>query len=105
MHERRRPTHGLAEVRAAIRDKRYMLTGEAEQGVYGLKFDREDVEDCFAALDVSDCYKSMPSNLRPGRWQDVYTTTYAGKAVYVKFDFDRQQNWLTILSFKKDESR
>jgi len=59
-----------------------------------------DVINAVLSLEASDFYKSMPSKLNPGMWQDVYHLSYAGRVLYVKVQIDGRGD-AVIIQFKE----
>jgi hypothetical protein len=60
------------------------------------------VVDAIGSLTVRDFDKSMPSEISPAIWQDVYKPVSEGRELYVKFTLDAQRQ-LLLISFKDNE--
>lgn len=67
-----------------------------------MQFDaKHDIPACVEALQPSDFHKTMPSHKKPGLIQDVYLTTYCGRALYVKLQLSIKA---IVISFHPDNS-
>ncbi len=64
--------------------------------------DEQAVVDVVAGLTRRDFDKSMPSDINPAIWQDVYKPIIEGRELYVKFTLDTQGE-LLLISFKENE--
>jgi motility quorum-sensing regulator/GCU-specific mRNA interferase toxin len=96
---KREPTHNLDSFKAAMStDLRW--TGVARAGAIELGFGRADVLATIAAMSGSMFYKAMPSEQRPGQWQDVYHVPSRAGLLYVKFTDEGVQEF-KLLSFKR----
>lgn len=67
-----------------------------------LGMDEQAVVDVIASLTRRDFDKSMPSDINPAIWQDVYKPVVEGRELYVKFTLDTQGE-LLLISFKENE--
>ena len=56
--------------------------------------------DSVVALQATDFYKSMASEMRPGTWQDVYRPVYLGIPLYVKLQLTPAR-LVVVISFKE----
>lgn len=74
----------------------------ATEGAEFLGMDEQDVVDVVAALTAGDFEKSMPSNVEPAIWQDVYKPVVGEIELYVKFTVDAQGE-LLLISFKRND--
>lgn len=74
----------------------------AANGSEDLGVDEQTVVDVIATLTVRDFDKSMPSDVSPAIWQDVYKPAFEGRELYVKFTLDTQGE-LLLISFKENE--
>lgn len=96
------PAHHLADVIEKARVGFVRFRTEALDGAAELDFDRHDILACIEGLSEADFHKSMDATFPKwaGCRQDVYTPSYNGVQVYLKF-----QLWpgkrLHILSFKR----
>jgi hypothetical protein len=97
------PTHDLAAVQAACRGGGLVLMGSVVTTASSICHDPNDIIECICALEPRDFWKTMPSEKRVGRYQDVYKTRSHGFAVYVKFDYDGDAQRVFLVSFKRDE--
>ncbi|MNC97262.1 mRNA interferase MqsR [compost metagenome] len=64
--------------------------------------DEQAVVDVVAGLVSRDFDKSMPSNVDPAVWQDVYKPVVDRIELYVKFTLDAQGE-LLLISFKRND--
>ncbi len=103
MTPRNAPTHSLALVKAAVQDGRWLASGKVLRTASAVYCDRRDIEECIASLTEEDFRKSMPSEAREGRWQDVYKVHYYSMPIYLKFDYSSRTDRVILLSFKLDE--
>jgi hypothetical protein len=110
-----RPTYDLAEVKRLVKSGPfgYRVEPIAVTGAGKLKLDETDIVECVLGLDVrpinagGDFYKTMPSETRPGTFQDVYKPTYDGRPIYCKLQImtTKRGCLAAIIQFKRDESR
>jgi hypothetical protein len=93
MSRRRRPHYPLKTIRAAFSDAaRLNRTKGAASGAENLGMDDH--------LTSRDFDKSMPSDINPAIWQDVYKPIIGRQEVYVKFTLDTHGELLLITSRK-----
>ncbi len=64
--------------------------------------DEQVVVDVVAGLTRRNFDMSMPSDINPAIWQDVYKPIIEGRELYVKFTLDAQGE-LLLISFKENE--
>jgi motility quorum-sensing regulator / GCU-specific mRNA interferase toxin len=103
MVSRQRPYYPLGTVKAAFADvTRLNRTMSAIQGAEALWMDEQEVIDVIADLTEHDFEKSMPSNINPAIWQDVYKPYVNNRQLYVKFTLDAQGE-LLLISFEDNE--
>jgi hypothetical protein len=103
MSKRRRPHYPLKAIKAAFSDAaRLNRTKSADKGAEDLEMDEQDVVDVIADLASRDFDKSMPSDINPAIWQDVYKTIIDHRELYVKFTLDKHGD-LLLISFKENE--
>ena len=62
--------------------------------------DDHEVVEVIRGLRAQDFEKSMPSDVDPTIWQDVYKPVIDGRELYVKFTRDAQGG-LLLISFKE----
>ncbi len=74
----------------------------AADGAEALGMDEHAVVDVIAGLTARDFDKSMPSEVDPAIWQDVYKPVIGGRELYVKFTLDSRGE-LLLISFKENE--
>jgi motility quorum-sensing regulator/GCU-specific mRNA interferase toxin len=99
----RQPHYPLRKVKAAFADAaRINRTMSAADGAEELGMDEQAVVDVIATLVARDFDKSMPSEISPAIWQDVYKPVLEGRELYVKFTPDMQGD-LLLISFKGNE--
>jgi len=84
MKGRQKPTYDLATIKRLVREGRWTPEGPALDGCASLGMDSQDIEDCVDDLTPADFHKTMPSDCRPGMFQDVYKPFYYGQRLYVK---------------------
>ena len=74
----------------------------ATDGADDLGMDEQAVVDGVAGLTAADFDKSMPSEVNPAVWQDVYRPVIGGRELYVKFTLDARGE-LLLISFKGNQ--
>ena len=74
----------------------------ATEGAEDLDMDDKAVVEVIAGLMSGDFEKSMPSNVNPEIWQDVYKPIVDGIELYVKSTVDAQGE-LLLISFKRND--
>ncbi len=100
---RQRPHYPLKDIKAAFSDvTRINRTLSAANGADDLGLDEQAVIDVVATLTWRDSDKSMPSDINPAIWQDVYKPIIDARELYVKFTLD-VQGQLLLISFKENE--
>ncbi|PPQ40797.1 type II toxin-antitoxin system MqsR family toxin [Rhodopila globiformis] len=100
MSRGRRPHYPLSAIKAAFSDPRRLnRTMTAANGADDLGLDEQAVVDVVAALSARDFDKSMPSEVDPAVWQDVYKPVVAGQELYARFTLDTRGD-LLLISFK-----
>ena len=77
-------------------------TMTAAAGAEELGMDEQAVVDVIASLTRRDFDKSMPSDIDPAIWQDVYKPIVEGRELYVKLTLDTRGE-LLLISFKENE--
>jgi len=77
--KRRGPTYPLKDIQRRVLAGTFVITHAAEEGAALLGFDESDVVACVLALTRDDFYKTMPSERKPGLWQDIYNPVYLDK--------------------------
>ncbi len=103
MISRRRPHYSLKAIKAAFSDvARMNRTMTAADGAEELGMDEQAIVDVVAGLTGHDFDKSMPSDINPAIWQDVYKPVIDGRELYVKFTRDTRGE-LLLISFKENE--
>jgi len=103
MARRRRPHHALGTIKSAFADaSRLNRTMTATDGADDLGMDEQAVVDGVAGLTAADFDKSMPSEVNPAVWQDVYRPVIGGRELYVKFTLDARGE-LLLISFKGNQ--
>lgn len=94
------PTHDLARIKTLVQARRYHATSVVRSTLFRLDLTECDLVECVARLDGSDFYKSMPSDLVPGSWQDVYRPGLEGRRMYVKLLVNDRAE-VVIVQFKE----
>jgi motility quorum-sensing regulator / GCU-specific mRNA interferase toxin len=103
MARSRQPQHRLGTIKAAFAGvSRLNRTMTAADGADDLGMDEQTVVDVIASLTAADFDKSMPSEVNPAIWQDVYKPIIGGRELYVKFTLDAQ-GALLLISFKENQ--
>ena len=103
MARRSRPRHPLKAVKAAFAHAaRINWTITAADGAAALDMDEYAVVEVVANLRARDFDKSMPSEVDPSIWQDVYKPIVESRELYVKFTLDVRGR-LFLISFKGNE--
>jgi Motility quorum-sensing regulator, toxin of MqsA len=74
----------------------------AANGAEDLGMDEQAVVDVVAGLTGRDFDRSMPSDINPAIWQDVYKPIIDRRELYVKFTLDARGE-LLLISFKENE--
>lgn len=97
------PRYPLDAIKRGIARGCYAITRSAAQGAAELYLDEDDILNCILGLQESHFFKTMASVRRPGMGQDVYRSRYAGFAVYLKLQVNRE-GWAVVVSFKQDEN-
>ncbi len=73
----------------------------ATSGADDLGLEEQAVVEVIARLTARDFDKSMPSEVNPEIWQDVYKPVVQGREIYVKFTLDARGE-LLLISFKEN---
>jgi motility quorum-sensing regulator/GCU-specific mRNA interferase toxin len=101
--KQRQQRYPLKTIKAAFADvTRMNRTVSAADGAEQLGMDEQAVVDVIAGLTRRDFDKSMPSDIDPAIWQDVYKPIVEGRELYVKFTLDTRGE-LLLISFKENE--
>lgn len=80
--------------------ERLNITGSALRDAAALGYGSEEIVEVIQGIDAVHFYKTMPSEKRPGYWQDVYRVPDRGMELYVKFTSDAVTEF-KLLSFKE----
>jgi Motility quorum-sensing regulator, toxin of MqsA len=100
---RKQPHYPLKDIKAAFCEAaRLNRTMTAANGAEVLGMDEQTVVDLVAGLTGRDFDKSMPSDIEPAIWQDVYKPIIDHRELYVKFTLDARGE-LLLISFKENE--
>jgi motility quorum-sensing regulator/GCU-specific mRNA interferase toxin len=103
MKRRRQPHYKLNAIKAAFPEPaRINRTMAAANGAEDMDMDEQAVVDIITSLSPRDFDKSMPSDLDPSVWQDVYKPVVKGRELYMKFTLDARGE-LLLISFKENE--
>jgi hypothetical protein len=102
------PTYELNEVKKLVRNGRYTVTRTAaDTAAYDFGLSQSQIAQAVLALTLKDFYKTMPSELKPDRWQDVYKPLLSvgdrNIRAYVKVQIIAQHpgSLAIIISFKQ----
>ncbi|MHB1169321.1 MAG: type II toxin-antitoxin system MqsR family toxin [Longimicrobiales bacterium] len=100
----KQPTHELSRIQAIVRDdaSKLYVTRTAAATAQEILCDSKDIIECILSLTADHFYKSMPSEKKPGRYQDVYKVRFHGYAVYLKLQLTVRDE-AVVISFKRDE--
>lgn len=102
MRRARQPHYPLTAIKVAFATVAGLnRTMSAVEGAEDLGMDEYAVVDGIRSLTVRDFDKSMPSQVDPAMWQDVYKPLSEGRELYVKFTLDSQGEYL-LISFKEN---
>jgi motility quorum-sensing regulator / GCU-specific mRNA interferase toxin len=67
------PRHDLKAIKEVFSDtKRLSITGSALKDAAALGYGSEEIIEVIQSMERGHFYKTMPSEKRPGYWQDVY---------------------------------
>ena len=103
MASRRQRHYPLKVIKAAFSEAaRLNRSMTAANGAEDLGLDEQAVVDVIAGLKGRDFDKSMPSDINPAIWQDVYKPIIDRRELYVKFTLDARGE-LLLISFKENE--
>lgn len=97
------PFYDLRRIQVLVGTRQYFPSGEALNGAGELGFDEDDIVECVLALTPAEFHKQMPSDKRPGTYQDVYRPTHKGIPLYVKLQLvgERPEEIAVIIQFKR----
>jgi motility quorum-sensing regulator/GCU-specific mRNA interferase toxin len=94
------PTHDLEEIKKVFSDAKSLnITGSALRDAAALGYGSEDILEIIRSIEPGHFYKTMPSEKRPGYWQDVYRVPDGKMELYVKLTSDTVTEF-KLLSFK-----
>lgn len=96
-------TYSLALIKKLMAMRRWVITGSSQRSAAAMGLDEQDIVDCILALHENCFYKTMPAELRPGTWQDVYRPRFAGLDLYVKVQVvgTSPDDTVVVISFKR----
>jgi hypothetical protein len=97
------PRFPLATIQRLVRDGQYSVTRTANETAQALYLNVYDIEACVCGLEEADYSHTLAGERFPGTFQDVYRTRFGGYAIYLKVQIAVPE-WVTVISFKKDES-
>ena|SRR5215475_3951892 len=98
---RNSPTHNLAAIKGVFSSAEGLnITGSALRDAAALGYGSEEIVEVIQSIESGHFYKTMPSEKRPGYWQDVYRVPDGGMELYVKFTSDTVTEF-KLLSFKE----
>ncbi|WP_246661531.1 MULTISPECIES: type II toxin-antitoxin system MqsR family toxin [unclassified Tardiphaga] len=101
MPEHNKPTHDLKTVQSVFSNTQGLhITGTALRDAAALGYGSEGIIETIQSIEASHFYKSMPSEKKPGTWQDVYRVPDGDIELYVKFTSDVVTEF-RLLSFKE----
>ena len=106
MQERKKPTYALGRVKMLVLTKRYRISGRARRFIKN-RYDAAQVtsvvREVFLLIDASHFGKSVPLEVMPGCWADVYRGINAWDGTwYVKFAVEEASPLLNVLSLNWD---
>jgi motility quorum-sensing regulator / GCU-specific mRNA interferase toxin len=82
-----------------VRAGAFQITNRARFDAAELGFDEEAITRCVLTLTGAEFYKTMPSKMVSGLWQDVYRPVFEGEALYVKLQI-AHAGGSVVISFK-----
>ena len=96
------PSYDLKLIQALVGQGAYHVTQTAMRNAVEVGCDQADIEECVLSLALSDFYKSMAAEKRPGAMQDVYRPRFRDRALYVKLQLAIAVNGdqAVVISFK-----
>ena len=95
------PRHDLKAIKEVFSDtKNLNITGSALRDAAALGYGSEEIVEVIQSMEPGLFYKTMPSEKRPGYWQDVYRVPDGEMELYVKFTSDTVTEF-KLLSFKE----
>lgn len=95
-----KPTYPLQEIKKLISENMYRITQSALNGALELNLDENDICECICdTLTEDDFYKTMPSEVMPSLWQDVYKVRFHRIPIYLKMQINKKKN-VVVISFK-----
>ena len=98
---KRGPTHELETIKRVFSDTQGLsMTGSALRDAAALGYGSEEIIEVIQSIEPGHFYKTMPSEKRPGYWQDVYRVPDGAMELYVKFTSDTVTEF-KLLSFKE----
>lgn len=82
----RAPTYDLREVQRLVGQGSLscLITEVARFGARECGFLEDQLIQAVLELEPANFYKTMQAEKRPGRWQDVYHSSFAGTELYIK---------------------
>ncbi|RKH39705.1 type II toxin-antitoxin system MqsR family toxin [Corallococcus sp. AB050B] len=78
-----------------------LITKTARRSATELGLSPDDIDDIVSNLTSADFYKSMPSKMIAGLWQDVYRTDFLGTPLYVKIQMQDSNTCAVLISLKE----
>jgi motility quorum-sensing regulator / GCU-specific mRNA interferase toxin len=101
-----KPHYPLSQVKQLIDQGQWKLVEKAKQTAHALGYSESEAADVVASLEHKDFSKSETDFYNNASWQDYYSKTVKGVAVFIKLKIARvEDRYVLILSFKRDESR
>jgi motility quorum-sensing regulator/GCU-specific mRNA interferase toxin len=95
-----KPTYNLATFQELYPQHRQIVPGALADALK-MGFSSQDIEEVILNLTPSDFYKTMPSEKKPGLWQDVYRPRHFGMTLYVKIQIINSNTCAVLISFKE----
>lgn len=98
----RTPTYDLQEVQRLVGQGSLscLITAAARIGARECGFLEDQLVQAVLELGPGNFYKTMQAEKRPGRWQDVYHSSFAGTELYIKLQISSDGE-AVIVQFKK----
>jgi motility quorum-sensing regulator/GCU-specific mRNA interferase toxin len=95
------PRHNLEKIKSVFSTRKSLnITGSALRDAASLGYGSEEIIAVIQSIEPDHFHKTMPSEKRPGLWQDVYRVPDRGMELYVKFTSDTVTEF-KLLSFKE----
>jgi hypothetical protein len=101
---RNTPTYKLYELQMLLQNEATrIITASSRKTAVSLGYaDGDDMVARVLKLKRNEFFKSMPADVNPGLWQDVYITKDGTTEIYIKLQKSKDDKGI-IISFKRSE--